>query len=147
MAHPFVLLRPGHERHGGRRQPRLRRAVQAPDHILDQGRQGDPRQHLERKLAPTAPELDQLRRCCSRGGADEPERQGRSLRGLNRPSDSYQCDEFPFASTKEGAGLGDGNFSVRYVPGTENSKAGSELADWYGSDRILHNNAYGIHVK
>ncbi|MFF8939281.1 NucA/NucB deoxyribonuclease domain-containing protein [Streptomyces paradoxus] len=70
-----------------------------------------------------------------------------ACRGLNRPSDSHQCDEFPFASTKEGAGLGDGNFSVRYVPGAENSKAGSELADWYGSDRILHNNAYGIYVK
>lgn len=70
-----------------------------------------------------------------------------ACRGLSRPSDSYQCDEFPFASTKEGAGLGDGNFSVRYVPGAENSKAGSELADWYGSDRILHNNAYGIYVK
>ncbi|MEU0179542.1 NucA/NucB deoxyribonuclease domain-containing protein [Streptomyces massasporeus] len=70
-----------------------------------------------------------------------------ACRGLNRPSDSHQCDEFPFASTQEGAGLWDGSFSVRYVPGTENSKAGSELADWYGSDRILHNNAYGIHVK
>ncbi|WSQ06614.1 NucA/NucB deoxyribonuclease domain-containing protein [Streptomyces sp. NBC_01231] len=65
--------------------------------------------------------------------------------GLSRPNHSYQCDKFPFASTKEGVGLGDGN--VRYVPGAENSKAGSELADWYGSDRILHNNAYGIYVK
>ncbi|MEV5321712.1 NucA/NucB deoxyribonuclease domain-containing protein [Streptomyces sp. NPDC052687] len=70
-----------------------------------------------------------------------------ACRGLSRPDDTYQCDEFPFASTKEGAGAGDGNFSVRYVPGTENSKAGSELADWYGSDRILHSNAYGIYVK
>lgn len=70
-----------------------------------------------------------------------------ACRGLSRPNDSYQCDEFPFASTMEGAGLGDGNFSVRYVPGAENSKAGTELSDWYGSDRILHNNAYGIFVK
>jgi hypothetical protein len=70
-----------------------------------------------------------------------------ACRGLSRPNDTYQCDEFPFASTKEGAGFGDGNFSVRYVPGAENSRAGTELADWYGSDRILHNNAYGIFVE
>jgi len=35
-------------------------------------------------------------------------------------------------STREGAGFGDGNFSVRCVLGAENSKAGTELADWYG---------------
>ncbi|MXM68114.1 hypothetical protein GR925_32930 [Streptomyces sp. HUCO-GS316] len=70
-----------------------------------------------------------------------------ACRRLSRPDDTYQCDEFPFASTKEGAGLGDGNFSVRYVPGTENSRAGTELADWYGTDRILHGNAYGMYVK
>ncbi|MFF1767591.1 NucA/NucB deoxyribonuclease domain-containing protein [Streptomyces sp. NPDC058249] len=55
--------------------------------------------------------------------------------------------QFPFASTKEGAGLGDGNFSVRYVPGTENEQAGRELGTWYGSGRILHGNAYRIYVK
>ncbi|PKW00380.1 Deoxyribonuclease NucA/NucB [Streptomyces sp. 1222.5] len=70
-----------------------------------------------------------------------------ACRGLSRPDDSHQCDEFPFASTKEGAGLGDNNFSVRYVPGKENEQAGRELGNWYGSDRILHNNAYGIYVK
>ena len=30
---------------------------------------------------------------------------------------SAPCDEFPFASSKEGAGIGDENFSVRCVPG------------------------------
>ncbi|MGW2424321.1 hypothetical protein ACWC0C_34630 [Streptomyces sp. NPDC001709] len=60
-----------------------------------------------------------------------------ACRGLSRPSDSYM----------EGAGLSDGNFSVRYVLGAENSKAGSELSDWYGGDRILHNHAYGIFVN
>ncbi|MDX3797314.1 NucA/NucB deoxyribonuclease domain-containing protein [Streptomyces sp. AK04-3B] len=69
-----------------------------------------------------------------------------ACRGLSRPNDTYQCDEFPFASTKEGAGVGDGNFSVRYVPGAENGQAGRELGTWYGSDRVLHNNEYGIIV-
>lgn len=54
-----------------------------------------------------------------------------------------QCDEFPFASTKEGAGKGDGNFSVKYVPQSDNSKAGGALSKWYGQDRILDGDAYG----
>ncbi|MCM2393768.1 NucA/NucB deoxyribonuclease domain-containing protein [Streptomyces albipurpureus] len=58
-----------------------------------------------------------------------------------------QCDEFPFASTKEGAGKGDGNFSVRYVPGSENGSAGAKLAVWYGQDRIIDGDAYGFRVK
>ncbi|MCF4136519.1 NucA/NucB deoxyribonuclease domain-containing protein [Streptomyces sp. Tue 6430] len=70
-----------------------------------------------------------------------------ACRGLSRPNDTYQCDEFPFASTKEGAGVGDKNFSVRYVPGAENEQAGRELGSWYGSDRVLHNNEYGIYVN
>ncbi|KUO04639.1 hypothetical protein AQJ67_10600 [Streptomyces caeruleatus] len=69
-----------------------------------------------------------------------------ACRGLNRPDDTHQCDEFPFASTQEGAGKGDGNFSVRYVPGAENEQAGRELGNWYGTDRILHSDAYMIYV-
>ncbi|MEV6962691.1 NucA/NucB deoxyribonuclease domain-containing protein [Streptomyces sp. NPDC051207] len=42
---------------------------------------------------------------------------------LTRPAD-HDCDEFSFASTKEGAGVGDGNFSVPMVPSTENRSAG-----------------------
>ncbi|CAL9423431.1 NucA/NucB deoxyribonuclease domain-containing protein [Streptomyces sp. enrichment culture] len=65
--------------------------------------------------------------------------------GLNRPTD-YDCDEFPFASTKEGAGVGDGNFSVRMVPSGVNRSAGSKLGAWYSRDRILDGDAYGIWV-
>ncbi|WP_316521110.1 NucA/NucB deoxyribonuclease domain-containing protein [Kitasatospora brasiliensis] len=57
-----------------------------------------------------------------------------------------ECDEFPFASTWEGAGRGDGNFSVRYVDGTQNGKAGTQLSTWYGSDRILHNDKFGVEI-
>ncbi|MFF2189916.1 NucA/NucB deoxyribonuclease domain-containing protein [Streptomyces sp. NPDC058155] len=69
----------------------------------------------------------------------------RACRGLS-PGTGEQCDEFPFASTKEGAGRGDGNFSVRYVPQTDNSTAGARLSAWYGKDRILNGDAYGIFV-
>lgn len=63
------------------------------------------------------------------------------------PPAGWQCDEYPFASTKEGAGLGDGNFSIRYVPRKENASAGAELVKWYGRDRILDGDAYGIMLK
>ncbi|MFE4415882.1 NucA/NucB deoxyribonuclease domain-containing protein [Streptomyces sp. NPDC056821] len=69
----------------------------------------------------------------------------RACSGLTRP-EGYQCDEFPFASVKEGAGVGDGNFSVRMVPGTVNGSAGGKLAAWYNADRILDGDAYGIWV-
>ncbi|MFB9593715.1 NucA/NucB deoxyribonuclease domain-containing protein [Streptomyces racemochromogenes] len=65
---------------------------------------------------------------------------------LTKPDPTYQCDEFPFASTKEGAGKGDGNFSVRYVPQPDNSKAGAALSKWYGEDRILDGDAYGVRI-
>ncbi|WP_369244412.1 NucA/NucB deoxyribonuclease domain-containing protein [Streptomyces sp. R41] len=65
--------------------------------------------------------------------------------GLTK-GENEQCDEFPLASTKEGAGKGDGNFSVRYVPQSDNSKAGARLSKWYGQDRILDGDAYGMAV-
>ncbi|MGP4085571.1 NucA/NucB deoxyribonuclease domain-containing protein [Streptomyces sp. KR55] len=82
--------------------------------------------------------------------SDDVERRNRSAKdaacaGLHRP-EGYECDEFPFASTKEGAGVGDGNFSVRMVPGSENGSAGSKLSHWYSGDRILDGDAYGIWV-
>lgn len=66
---------------------------------------------------------------------------------LVKPNPTDQCDEFPFASTKEGAGRGDGNFSVRYVPQPDNSKAGAALSKWYGQDRILDGDRYGLVIQ
>ncbi|MEV0713126.1 NucA/NucB deoxyribonuclease domain-containing protein [Asanoa sp. NPDC050611] len=56
---------------------------------------------------------------------------------LEREGDN-QCDEYPFASTWQGAGLGDGNFSVKYVPQPDNSSAGGSLVQYYNRDRILY---------
>ncbi|WP_229068533.1 PKD domain-containing protein [Actinoplanes sp. DH11] len=50
---------------------------------------------------------------------------------------AQQCDEFPFASTKEGAGVGDWNFSVLGVTAAVNRCAGIELKAYYRNDRIL----------
>ncbi|WP_265568693.1 NucA/NucB deoxyribonuclease domain-containing protein [Streptomyces hygroscopicus] len=64
---------------------------------------------------------------------------------LTRPAGT-DCDEYPFASSWEGAGLGDGNFSVMYVDSAQNQKAGSRLSEWYGNDRILNRDAFGMNI-
>jgi hypothetical protein len=53
------------------------------------------------------------------------------------------CDEFPFASTYEGAGLGDGNFSVKYLNDEQNRRSGRVLRDYYRWDRILYEQSPG----
>ncbi|MBD0742227.1 hypothetical protein BG418_12130 [Streptomyces sp. CBMA152] len=65
---------------------------------------------------------------------------------------SRECDEFPFASTKEGAATLDnaGNLANRYsaraIDGSQNRAAGNELADWYALDRILDGDQFSIDV-
>jgi hypothetical protein len=48
-----------------------------------------------------------------------------------------QCDEYPFASTLEGAGHPFWDFSVRAVPQGDNSAAGGQLSSYYVNDRVL----------
>jgi hypothetical protein len=48
-----------------------------------------------------------------------------------------QCDEYPFASTLEGAASPLWDFSVRAVPQRQNSIAGNRLGGYYIGDRIL----------
>ncbi|MFC9730489.1 NucA/NucB deoxyribonuclease domain-containing protein [Streptomyces roseolus] len=69
--------------------------------------------------------------------------------GVPRP----ECDEFPFASSLEGAGLPAyrpvapyGDFSVKYVPGADNSSAGGALGAWYQRDRILDGDPFFIRI-
>ncbi|MDN3061239.1 NucA/NucB deoxyribonuclease domain-containing protein [Streptomyces sp. SRF1] len=38
-----------------------------------------------------------------------------------------QCDEYPFASTKEGSNKGDDRYSVRLIEGTDNESGGRRL--------------------
>ncbi|MFI6540707.1 DNRLRE domain-containing protein [Nonomuraea sp. NPDC050547] len=47
------------------------------------------------------------------------------------------CDEFPFNSVKEGPGWGDGNFSVRGVPASNNKSDGWYLSVFYARYRVL----------
>lgn len=55
-----------------------------------------------------------------------------------RPDTSYQdCDEFPFASTLEGAASTKWDFSVKAVDKKQNQEAGRMLRRYYLNDRIL----------
>jgi hypothetical protein len=58
-----------------------------------------------------------------------------------------QCDEYPFASTAQGAAFGD--FSVRWVPGEDNGSAGGILPHYYQDDRILYDewDAFWVEIK
>jgi hypothetical protein len=56
-----------------------------------------------------------------------------------------QCDEFPFASTVEGAASG-GGYSVSALDGQQNGNAGNQLGTWYGNDRILHEDSFWVQV-
>ncbi len=69
-----------------------------------------------------------------------------ACRRMAKGNPSYQCDEFPFASTKEGAGSGE-NFSVRYVPDSANLSAGGKLSAWYAQDRILDGDKFQVHIE
>ncbi|MFE3578985.1 ricin-type beta-trefoil lectin domain protein [Streptomyces vinaceus] len=69
-----------------------------------------------------------------------------ACRKITKGNPDYECDEFPFASTVEGAGSGD-NFSVRYVPKTANRSAGGKLSSWYAQDRILHGDKFQVSIE
>lgn len=56
------------------------------------------------------------------------------------------CDEYPFASTYEGAASG-GDFSVRGIPSNQNQAAGRALNAWYNTFRILDLDRFYVDVR
>ncbi|MHC3455762.1 NucA/NucB deoxyribonuclease domain-containing protein [Streptomyces prasinus] len=75
-----------------------------------------------------------------------------------RPPKGEQCDEYPFASSLEGAGNPRPDFSVKSIPATDNRVAGGELRKYYVDDRILAwdaslprpyqtNDRFYVHIK
>jgi hypothetical protein len=57
-----------------------------------------------------------------------------------------ECDEFPFATTAQGAFAGNRNYSVRPVSPRDNQVAGNILRDWYSNDRILAGDQFYVTV-
>ncbi|GIH23906.1 hypothetical protein Aph01nite_22160 [Acrocarpospora phusangensis] len=62
-----------------------------------------------------------------------------------RPKEEkLDCDEFPFASTKEGSLSANGNFSVRYINASDNRSSGSQLGGFYQQTRRLGNDPFYV---
>ncbi|MFI5825300.1 NucA/NucB deoxyribonuclease domain-containing protein [Streptomyces rishiriensis] len=59
---------------------------------------------------------------------------------------SLQCDEYPFASTKEGSTKGDNRFSVRLIEGTDNETGGRRLDQMYTLNRIIDGDAFYMKI-
>jgi hypothetical protein len=55
----------------------------------------------------------------------------------NGTGEGEECDEYPFASTLEGAGNKDWDFSVKPVNKTQNKVAGGLLRKFVLDDRVI----------
>lgn len=62
-------------------------------------------------------------------------------------SKGKQCDEYPFAATREGAAKGAGRFSVTTISGTDNRAGGGALQQFYRANRILDNDPFYVSPK
>jgi hypothetical protein len=58
-----------------------------------------------------------------------------------------QCDEYPFASTKNGAHNSKGHFSIRYVDRDKNRLHGQYLAAFYSRYRVGNDNRFWVRIS
>jgi hypothetical protein len=58
-----------------------------------------------------------------------------------------QCDEYPFASTWQGASTGGGHFSWRMINATQNEEGGKALGRFYLYNRILEKDKFLVWIK
>lgn len=65
----------------------------------------------------------------------------------DRKALTLQCDEYPFASTLEGASNAGANFSVREIPADQNKAGGNALNAWYNTFRILDGDRFYVVVR
>jgi hypothetical protein len=69
-----------------------------------------------------------------------------AYRFRNRDKLSLDCDEYPFASTREGA-ASRGDFSVRGIDSGQNQRAGRALNAWYNTFRMLDGDQFYVVVR
>lgn len=62
------------------------------------------------------------------------------------PASTYECDEYPFCATHQGAASGDNRFSARRIVAAHNTTGGIMLGTFYSSQRILHDDHFYAHV-
>jgi hypothetical protein len=58
-----------------------------------------------------------------------------------------QCDEYPFASTWQGAKTGGGKFSRRMIDGKQNEEGGKALSRFYLYNRIIEKDKFLVWIK
>ncbi len=56
-----------------------------------------------------------------------------------------ECDEYPFASTNQGAAFG--SYMVRSIPGDQNGKAGSLLSAFYQENHVIDGDEFSVWIK
>jgi hypothetical protein len=66
-----------------------------------------------------------------------------AFQGIDRTGRS--CDEYPFATTAEGASRGP--YSVRWINETQNSLAGSKLSSFYNFNRVLDGDNFFVMIS
>lgn len=64
--------------------------------------------------------------------------------GTNYADGGNDCDEYPLASTYQGAATADGHYSARVMPGWDNQNLGRRIGNWYGTQRILHDDPFYV---
>lgn len=58
----------------------------------------------------------------------------------------YDCDEYPFASTLQGAATARGHFSIQVIEASDNRAAGGRLGNWYTNQRLLDDDPFYVVV-
>lgn len=72
---------------------------------------------------------------------------------LTAKQKTWQCDEYPFASTYEGAHYSELNpnsgrgFSVGYVRNKHNNKAGTIVRLWYKSANVIARDKFYVEIE
>jgi len=59
---------------------------------------------------------------------------------------TLQCDEYPYASTKQGAKYANGHYSIRYIPKLENNLHGRYLSAFYSRYRVGTDNKFWVRI-
>ncbi|MFJ3880778.1 NucA/NucB deoxyribonuclease domain-containing protein [Streptomyces sp. NPDC090077] len=57
-----------------------------------------------------------------------------------------QCDEYPFASTREGANAPGNRFSARLIEGTDNETGGRRLNEMFTLNRIIDGDPFYVKI-
>jgi hypothetical protein len=90
------------------------------------------------RLPSGTPEYNENRRLVGDACQMRGEYAGNGIPPEFQPGPDQDCDEYPFASTFEGAGDDHISFSVRAVDHSQNCAAGALLGWYYTTDRILY---------